>query len=304
MVVDELILKNLFRRLWERYVERVDYARDYQRLVLEKGGQVHNDHIAFRTIRVDSYDYPYGIFGIGRIFKTLGYMQCGEYVFPDKHLHAVHYEHLNQDLPRIFVSELLVDELPTDIQSLIFKETSVKSSVKDVIYPRLFDTTFERVEHQDEIVDNLVEFFDIRARPWATPDIETIFAVNEVSQYGAWTLIHGNSVNHFTAYVNKQNVEEWPDIDATVKGLLANGIPMKAEVEGEPGGKLRQTATQPIVEKVRLVERATGGPVIIDWPYAYYEIAERGLDDLGDKLFMGFLGPQATQLFEMTKKGK
>jgi hypothetical protein len=42
------------------------------------------------------------------------------------------------------------------------------------------------------------------------------------------------------------------------------------------------------------------------WSYAYFELAERGtvLDpDSGQRRrFEGFLGPQATQLFEMTKR--
>lgn len=303
MLADELILKSLFRKLWEAYVERVDYAREYQRLVLEKGGQVRNDHIAFRTIRVDSYEYPFGIFGIGRIFETLGYRPQNEYLFEDKHLHAVHYEHPCEDLPLIFISELLVDELPEDIQSII--KNRVESSSKDRVNPRLFDDTFDRLAHQDEIVDNLFNFFNKQPRPWGLPSAEEIFAVDNVSQYGAWTLIHGNSVNHFTAYVNKQGVEEWPDIEATVAGLIEGGVPMRPEIEGDPGSKLRQTATQPVIEKTFLGENTTArGVVAVDWPYAYYEIAERGLDDLGDKQFRGFLGPQATQLFEMTKKSK
>jgi hypothetical protein len=40
------------------------------------------------------------------------------------------------------------------------------------------------------------------------------------------------------------------------------------------------------------------------WTYAYFELAERGevADESGRRgRFEGFLGPQATQLFEMTK---
>jgi hypothetical protein len=67
------------------------------------------------------------------------------------------------------------------------------------------------------------------------------------------------------------------------------GIPMKDEIEGEPGG-LRQTATKAAPRRVQLRERER------DWPYAYLEIAERNGG------FDGFVAAPARQLFEMTKR--
>ncbi|MBI4580593.1 MAG: DUF1338 family protein, partial [Planctomycetes bacterium] len=120
----------------------------------------------------------------------------------------------------------------------------------------------------------------------------------------AWTLLHGNNVNHFTAYINEQNVPEWPDIEATVRGLREAGMPLKPEIEGERGSKLRQTATQAVDVDCPAVDDA-GEPSTLRWAYAYYELAERG--DVPDKSgrparFQGFLGPQAAQLFEMTRR--
>ena len=43
----------------------------------------------------------------------------------------------------------------------------------------------------------------------------------------------------------------------------------------------------------------------MNWSYAYYELAERGMvpgPDGKPVLFQGFLGAQATNLFEMTKR--
>jgi hypothetical protein len=56
--------------------------------------------------------------------------------------------------------------------------------------------------------------------------------VNKVSQFAAWTLLHGNSVNHFTAYINYQKVEGWDDIESTMKALEDAGIPIKPAIEG------------------------------------------------------------------------
>jgi len=110
-------------------------------------------------------------------------------------------------------------------------------------------------------------------------------------------------VNHFTAFINHQKVAAWPDIEATVKGLHDAGVPMKTEIEGEAGSKLRQSSTKAVLENCEVVE-ADGSKGTIEWSYAYYELAERNDIEIDGKMaqFTGFLGEQATHLFEMTKK--
>jgi hypothetical protein len=78
---------------------------------------------------------------------------------------------------------------------------------------------------------------------------------------------------------------------------------MKAEIEGAAGSKLRQTATEAVM--IDVAARRGAKRVRMPWTYAYFELAERG--DVADPesgrtgRFEGFLGPQATQLFEMTR---
>ena len=110
--------------------------------------------------------------------------------------------------------------------------------------------------------------------------------------------------NSFTAFINHQNVEAWPDIEATVQALLDAGVPMKDYIEGEPGSKLRQSSTR-AVDCFCDVMNEQGKIMQMNWTYAYYEFAERGMieDDDGNSVeFTGFLGEQATNLFEMTRK--
>ena len=70
------------------------------------------------------------------------------------------------------------------------------------------------------------------------------------------------------------------------------------------GSKLRQTATEAVVINVDVTDH--GVQASMPWTYAYFELAERGEvsdPDSGRRCrFEGFLGPQATQLFEMTRK--
>src|SRR5262249_9323162 len=112
-------------------------------------------------------------------------------------------------------------------------------------------------ENCQGLVDRLYKY--VTELPWPPPPRETVLAINKVSQYAAWTLLHGNNVNHFTAYINEQQVPDWRNIEATVAALRAADIPMKAEIEGEPGSKLRQTATQAVDEECT-VRESNGNP--------------------------------------------
>jgi hypothetical protein len=98
-------------------------------------------------------------------------------------------------------------------------------------------------------------------------------------------------------------VPELADIERTIEHLRLAGVPMKHEIEGAPGSKLRQTATEAVMIDVGVRDGAKKARM--PWTYAYFELAERG--DITEpesgrrSRFEGFLGPQATQLFEMTK---
>ena len=239
----------LLDRLWTRYAADVPYAASFARL---HKTAFHNDHIALRTL---AHPGP-GVAMFARVFERLGWNYGGEYVFPDVYLHAIYLK--KPGWPRIFISELDAHHLPADA-----REALIDAQRNTEIPP--------------DDVDALAEWFKAPKAPVRA----AIEAVKPASQYGAWLLAFGRKVNHFTACVD--DVERWQ------KKLVAAGVPMKAEIEGERGGPLRQTATHAALADVRLADGT--------WrklPYAYFEVAERrnGFD--------GFLAPQARQLFDMT----
>jgi hypothetical protein len=295
------ILDTLLSRLWDIYRKRVEYARQYAELVESRGGDVVNDHIAFRTFNTYTGSQPAGIAAIERVFLPLGYRPAGEYVFPDMHLSARHFQHADPLAPKIFISQLEVDQLPPAAAEHIREAVS---DARDRLDP---SAMYHLDEHLSEaevstVADQLVLFFT--SLPWPLPRASLVCEINQVSQYAAWTLLHGNNVNHFTAYINEQNVPEWPNIETTIVALQKAGVPMKAEIEGEPGSKLRQTATQASDVDCPVLDD-DGKLSAIRWAYAYYELAERGevTDETGRRVrFQGFLGPQAAQLFEMTRR--
>ncbi len=300
------IALNLWKLLWQEYSARVNHARTYQQMIIAAGGTVANDHIAFRSLRllVDTAQgqVNLGIDYLAQLAEALGYVVAGEYNFAQTHLYARHYRHPQQEefnLPKLFISELIVDELPTNIAQLISKTVS---SIPDKLTSPL--TLLQKDGNIETIAKELQQVF---SRPWQIPRRSVVEEVNEVTQYGAWVLLHGYAVNHFTGYVNGQNTLEYPDIESTASALANLGVPMKAEIEGNVACGLRQTATQAVTEMVTVLDDNSGAEIQIPWTYAYYEIAQRYLIDVepGKQiLFDAFLGSNAQQLFEMTRLSK
>lgn len=270
---EELLLA-LLDELWARYRSRVPYARAYEDVVARAGGTFLNDHVAFRTV---AWQRPAsGIFSVSRLFEALGYCAAGCYEFPDKKLSSLHFRHANPAFPKLFVSQLRAWEL-----SLPARRALGRSLEK--ARPPLPLDALAAPKAAKRLARELT-------RPWPAPQRKDVMLVEKESQFGAWVLLHGHEVNHFTGAVD--------DIEAAVAALRAAGVPMKAEIEGERGAALRQSATEAATTLVEVRDGKRSSR--IPWTYAYFELAERPLID-GNR-FEGFLGAQATNLFEMTRR--
>ncbi len=297
------LAQELWTQLWSIYRQRVDYARVYEAMIKAAGGTVANDHIAFRSLRlvVDGADgsVNLGIPYLESLVQWLGYEVAGEYHFRDRHLYARHYRHPEQnqyDLPKLFISELIVEQLPPLIVNSILDTVRSGSFFS---FSSWQESGFSSEQNEQAIALALIPIF---TRPWTPPKRTVVEAVNSVSQYGAWVLLHGYSVNHFTGYINRQNTPTYPDLKSTAIALAGQGVPMKDNFEGGESSGLQQTATQAVREQVPILDEQGHLDQML-WSYAYYELAERYLvsDSNGHKtLFEGFIGPQAQHLFDMT----
>lgn len=297
----EQFLAELLDALWDRYRERVEYVATYERVIREAGGAFVNDHIAFRTFALQQP--AAGIFSLSRIFEALGYRAAGSYHFEDKQLSAIHYQHPNGQFPKLFISELRTWELPSEAREMIERiGASHRPQVGDDLLARLA-ALGERDSGLDaSLVRELVAWF--HELPWSLPTKAEVNQLNQHSQYAAWVAVHGYNVNHFTSLVNSHGVERLNTLEGTIAALKDAGVPMKSEIEGQPGSKLRQTATEAVKIAVN-VRDDSGQSAQMPWSYAYFELAERNevVDpETGKQVrFEGFLGPQATNLFEMTR---
>ncbi len=199
-----------------------------------------------------------GIALFARVFERLGWKPAGTYTFPETHLSAIHMSHPD-GLPRVFLSELHADRLSPGAWRLLATLPEDPPAPTDI--------------------EALAGWFS--APP--PPDEFALLALEQESQYGAWLLAFGRKVNHFTGSVD--------DVEAWQRRMLEAGVPMKSDIEGAPDCPLRQTATRAAPLALTLRDGRSR-----EWPYAYFEIAQRAPG------FDGFLGPQARALFDMTKR--
>lgn len=296
----ERFILSLFDRLWDKYRQRVNYVATYEQLIKNEDASFFNDHIAFRTF---SWQNPMlGISTLSRLFQTLGYIAADSYQFKDKHLNAIYFQHSNPEFPKLFISELRTWELNSTSRKIIHDAVKThRTNLPESFLVDLYHLDSKSKSTRASLLDEAVDF--IHDLPWNVVEKADLLELNKESQYGAWVLVHGYNVNHFTSLINSHKVPALDDIEKTSNALLNAGVPMKKEIEGDRGSKLRQTATEAVVIDVPILEN--GKLNTIPWTYAYFELAQRDsyIEAASGKIlrYEGFLGAQATNLFDMTK---
>ncbi|MEL7286067.1 MAG: hypothetical protein AAGJ57_00385, partial [Pseudomonadota bacterium] len=107
----------LFESLWQDYIQRLCPSAAKVHQLLQEDEPLINDHIALRTFNVA----PLGIETLAKPFLAVGYKACGDYVFESKKLVAKHFEHPDPKQPKVFISELKVDECSPELQAIVRK---------------------------------------------------------------------------------------------------------------------------------------------------------------------------------------
>lgn len=259
----------LFDTLWRGYAALNPQAGRIHALLEARGERILNDHIAFRT-----FAHPgIGIEAMAAPFARRGYVPAGEYAFTEKKLTAVHYQHPDPALPKVFISQLHMDRLSAGARSMLL-------GLINQIPPAF----------------TAAEDWVAGGRPWKV-DYTTYEALERESEYAAWTAAFGFRANHFTVFANE--LRTFPGGLAELNGFLkANGFRLNAgggEIKGSPAIFLEQSSTLADEAEVDF----TGGPRKV--PACYYEFARRYPMPDG-KLFQGFNDKSADKIFESTDR--
>ena len=258
----------IFERLWIQYsCENPSVGKIYD-LFQKSGERVINDHVAFRTFN----DPRVNIDVIAKPFLKVGYKPMGKYYFKDKKLLAKHFELPgNPESPRVFISELLLEEFSDELQLTIRKQLD-----------RIPDSHW----NSDEQI--------FQGNLFSPLSFETYKCLRMESEYAAWLYVYGFRANHFTVSIN--HLEHFKGIEEVNLFLKTHEFRLNGsggEIKGTPEDLLEQSSTMADIVSVEFQE---GMKVI---PKCYYEFARRYKDSNG-KLFSGFIAESADKIFEST----
>ena len=241
-----------------------------------------NDHIAFRTIGVPHL----GIQSLEKIFLHYGYTRQDEYNFKQKKVKAYWYAPPRNEanLPRIFISELIVQELSKTAQGIINKYTN------EAIGCPALSLDPNDVKATDECLHSPL---------WRTPDISDYRALQDESEYASWVIYNRYYLNHFTISVHSLQ-EPYNKLEAFNNFLESIGVTLNdsgGKIKTSEDGYLRQSAS--VAEQVTVKFPDGESYQYIDIAGSFVEFAERNIMPSGQRRD-GFEASNADKIFEST----
>jgi len=263
-------VQKLFDKLWEDFNHRLCPSSHQIHQLLKQNEALINDHIALRTFNCSPVDMSV----LAKPFTDLGYQKGGDYRFKEKKLIAAHYEHSDPYLPKVFISQLVLEECSEELRSI------VSGLVSQIDLKKLDSNAFL-----------------YGGRLWDLSYNDYLTLAKE-SEYAAWVAAHGYGANHFTVSVNQlQQFDQVSEVNAFLKqsAFLINSS--GGEVKGSAEVFLEQSST--MADKVEV--HFNDGSYFI--PGGFYEFAKRyPLPNANGALYQGFVEASADKIFESTSR--
>ncbi len=261
-------MQKLFNDLWKDYASITPDALEIHDLFSNLSNKpIVNDHIALRTFN----DGLISLKHIGNYLETQGYVASGEYHFEKKKLYAKHFSNkTDPKAPKIFVSELLLEEFSAELQMFcrgLIAQANWKISKEGLELPN---------------------------RHWGKISRSAYERLLEESEYAAWLAAFGLRANHFTVSIN--DLESLDSIETVNQFVKSKGFELNtigSEIKGSEAVGLKQSSTM---------------ANLVDWEFedgtypirtCFYEFAERFPLDNGET-YQGFVAASADKIFEST----
>ncbi|QEC66303.1 DUF1338 domain-containing protein [Panacibacter ginsenosidivorans] len=229
--MSKIVLNKVLEGLMTRYKERVPDVQGVINAMIKEGvianaNEIENDHIAFRTMGVKHL----GIASLEKIFLHYGYKRKDHYFFPAKKLDAYWYAPPSPEYPRIFISELIVEDLSKSAQQIIHSYTD--------------EVTCDPVDSINLDDAAAVDDF-LHSGLWRLPTLEDFLTLSSESEYAAWVIYNRYYLNHFTVSVHNlktgyNNVADFNNF------LERNGFKLNdsgGKIKTSPDGNLLQSST-------------------------------------------------------------
>lgn len=244
--------------LFDRYQAKVPAVNQITQALIERGAvgsqqEIVNDHIAFRTLRVPNL----GISSFEKIFLHHGYQKRDYYFFEGKKLNAYWYAPPSEAYPRIFISELLVDQLSTQAQEIVSHYTNeIKSDPVDQL----------DLDNGQEIG----AFF--HQSLWTLPTKQDYLTLLNESEYAAWVIYNRYYLNHYTISVHALN-DGYNTLSAFDDFVEELGIRLNTS-----GGKIKISADGLLLQSstvAEMQEASFANGETLNIAGSYVEFAER-----------------------------
>jgi len=252
------VLDKVLEGLMNRYKERVPDVFAIINATIKEGvikdaNEIENDHIAFRTMGV-----PFlGIQSLEKIFLHYGFNRMDHYFFPAKKLDAFWYTPPSPEYPRIFISELRVQDLSENAQHIINSYTD--------------EVTADPVNSINLDDANAVDNF-LHSGLWQLPTLEDYLTLSKESEYAAWVIYNRYYLNHFTISVH--NLKDGYNTIADFNAFLErNGFTLN-----DSGGKIKVSEDRSLLQSstvAEMIEATFANGVKHRISGSYVEFAER-----------------------------
>ena len=268
-------------------VEKISSAMVEANMIADEN-EIVNDHIAFRTLGVPNL----GIASFEKIFLHYGYTKMDSYYFSAKKLDAYWYAPPSHQYPRIFISELRVEDLSAAAQRIISQYTNAVNA-----------DPMDTIDLNDPKA--VGEFF---YQPlWKLPTLAHFQQLSEESEYAAWVIYNRYYLNHYTISVHDLPAP-YNALEAFNAFLEGIGIVLNTsggKIKTSKDGLLRQTSTV-----AEMVEATFANNEKMKISGSYVEFAERSvlpeLESLAKNKIQrkhrreGFEAANADKIFEST----
>ncbi|UEG55283.1 DUF1338 domain-containing protein [Mucilaginibacter daejeonensis] len=280
----DIFLNMLFDRYQAKVpaVKRITDAMIAQGIVREQH-EIVNDHIAFRALGVPNL----GIASFEKIFLHHGYTKRDHYYFEAKKLNAYWYAPPAERYPRIFMSELMVDELSPEVQSIIHRYTD-----------HITTDPVDQLDLNDG--EAIGEFF--HRSLWQLPTRSDYLTLLNESEYAAWVIYNRYYLNHYTISVHalKDGYDTIQRFDDFVEGLGIKLNDAGGKIKVSADGLLKQSSTVAEMQEATFAEGDT-----MSIAGSYVEFAERlSLPQFSDVPAEALTAAQRREGFETTNADK
>ena len=263
-------IRELFDDMWALYARINPQVVKVRDLIEEhEGGPIKNDHSAIRT-----FNHPrINRHVLAKSFLDSGYKAVGDLAFEKKKLDATYYLHDDEDLTRVFISELKLEEFSPELQATINRLV-------------------------DELSNTAIQQFDFcnYGAPWQMITKDTYDFLKTESEYAAWVATFGFIANHFTISVT--DCESFDNLEQVNSFLKENGYRIN-----DSGGEIKGSVEQGLEQSSIMAEDISVEFDSLkyephDIPGCYYEFALR------HNGFDGFIAGSADKIFESTDNKK